>query len=72
LSNESIEVGLSIASKIEDSFDVRVSTLEEFVARQIFSHEKIEDFKKAYKGSDLYICLVLFGGEESEILFIPK
>jgi hypothetical protein len=72
LSKEPLELGLSIALKVENSFDIRISTLEEFVAKQIFVQDKIEDFKQAYKGSDLYLCLAILDGEESEILFLPK
>lgn len=72
LSNEDIELGIALSKEDEGMLRIRISTLEEFVGKQIIDTEKVDEFKKAYKDSDLYLCLAIFTLEENEIIFLPK
>ena len=69
------EIGLPLISDIANgAWFVRISTLEEFVVKQIITGTKIDDFRKLYKKqSDKKFCLFVIQKESTPtFLFLPK
>ncbi len=70
---DSLELGVPIADEGSNpgSWLINVSTLEEFVARQIIVDEKIEDFKAVFKDPRMYFCLFLITSGTANFIFLP-
>jgi len=67
-----LELGLPLIDT--DTLHIRVSTLEEFSARQIIPIEKIEDFKYTYKDPRFHLCFFQFDSIDKKhaFLFRPR
>lgn len=69
----SIELGIPIVEreKVKGNWSVNVSSLEEFVSKQVIQPEHIEDFKRVYKDPGLYFCLFVLSELGAQFIFMP-
>jgi len=64
-----VGIPLVEGGKLPQGWQINASTLEEFVAKQIISAEKIDDFRALYKSKPNELCLFVFGGESQTFVF---
>ncbi|MFN8299212.1 MAG: hypothetical protein U0T75_08915 [Chitinophagales bacterium] len=64
------DVGVPIVNRgdMDISWNFNASHLEEFVAKNIVSPEKVDDFRKTYKNPAEFMCI--FVAEESAMSFV--
>ena len=69
-----VDIGINIVNKETDkaTWSVNASTLEEFVAKQIITLEKLEDFKRLYKSHGDELCLFVLSELGANFIFLPK
>ncbi len=48
-----------------------VSTMEEFVSKNLIQNVKVESFKKAYKDPETHLCLFIIDPSEANFIFVP-
>lgn len=72
LSKEPLEIGVPI-SKSSKSMDwiINISTLEEFVAKQVILSDKVENFKQVYKDPRDFFCLFVHDAGSAQFIFMP-
>lgn len=72
-SQNEIDLGVKIYEKLNESdFNVRISTLEELVSRQVISEEKIADFQQVYKDPAQFFCLLFLSDENDQFVFVGR
>ncbi len=68
-----IELGLPLVEKGEESrWSIHVSTLEEFVGRQIVLADKVDEFREVYKDPSFYFCLFVLSDLGAQFIFLPR
>ncbi|HFA49241.1 MAG TPA: hypothetical protein ENJ95_09515 [Bacteroidetes bacterium] len=69
-----VDIGINIVDReaVTGDWSVNASTLEEFVAKQVLSPEKIDDFKLVYKNHDGELCLFVLSEAGANFVFLPK
>ena len=67
-----MEIGIPIVNKLaSSSWLINISTLEEFVAKQIIQSAKVEEFKSVYKEPTDFFCLFVHDGKQAQFIFMP-
>jgi len=68
-----VELGIPIVEreKVKGNWSVNVSSLEEFVTKQIIQTENVEEFKRVYKDPEAYFCLFVLSELGAQFIFIP-
>ncbi len=68
-----INIGIPIAQKeaAESKWAINISTLEEFVARQLIDNEKIDNFRTLYKAHRNEFCLFVLSDMGATFIFLP-
>ncbi len=68
-----LEVGIVLlqAGELENTFDYRVSFLQEFIDRKLIGEESIELFKENYRNPDEFACLFSLISDFAGFVFIP-
>ncbi len=56
----------------EGLWRVKVSTLEEFVVKNINEASRVDDFRSIYKNPFEFYCLFVFTQEKAKFVFIPR
>jgi len=71
---QTIDIGLKLVDPKNTSgkWSVNVSTLEEFVTRQLIQMDKLEEFKKVYKNPAIHLCLFILSDLGATFVFIPR
>ena len=74
VSKSEMEIGLELAhlSRNAGGWNINLSTLEEFVTKNIIADDKIEDFKKIYKSTASHICIFLNWKNSFTFIFLPR
>lgn len=74
VSNQPIEMGIPLVKKevLAGKRSVNISSLEEFVAKQLILMEKVNDFKKIYKKPEEYLCLFVIEDIGATFVFLPR
>lgn len=69
-----VDIGINIVERglAKGNWSVNASTLEEFVAKQILSTEKIDDFKTLYRSHPGDLCLFVLSELGANFIFLPK
>ncbi len=69
-----VDIGINIVEKGVDkgNWSVNASTLEEFVAKQIITEEKVEDFQSLYRSHHDDLCLFALSELGANFIFLPK
>ena len=72
--NKSIQIGIPLVSsdKMEDGWSIHISTLEEFVAKQLIESNKLESFKNIYKKPSDFLCLFVIEDIGATFVFLPR
>ncbi|MCB0819751.1 MAG: hypothetical protein KDC13_03940 [Bacteroidetes bacterium] len=72
-SEKPVNLGKMIIDKEELAleFSIYASTLEEFVARNLISGEKLNDFRKAFKDPRSFVCIFALLGDDAGFIFSP-
>ena len=52
-------------------WSINISSLEEFVAKQVISSEKLEEFKKVYKSPDDHLCIFVISELGAAFIYLP-
>ncbi len=70
---QELELGVPLVEKNNesDTWSIHMSTLEEFVQRQIISMEKIDSFRDVYRKSKGQLCIFILADVGAKFLFIP-
>ncbi len=71
---EAIEVGISLIdrNKVSGNWSVNLSTLEEFVNKELIEKHKIDSFRTIYKDKNKFICLFVLSELGAQFVFISK
>jgi hypothetical protein len=71
---QEVAIGINVVdkSKVKGNWSVNVSTMEEFVAKQLIAETNVENFKKKYEDPSLYFCLFVLSELGAEFIFIPR
>jgi hypothetical protein len=69
-----VDIGINIVDKgtIAGNWSVNASTLEEFVAKQIITPEKLGDFKAVFKNPEHEFCLFVLSDQGAKFIFLPR
>lgn len=69
-----MDMGIPIVEKdgIQKKWSVNVSSLEEFVTKQIIQPERVENFKEVYKDPEVSLCLFVLSELGANFIFIPR
>lgn len=69
-----MDMGIPIIEKdgIKKKWSVNVSSLEEFVTKQIVQSDKVDEFKKVYKDPEVSLCLFVLSELGASFIFIPR
>ncbi len=72
---EELELGIPIVTTESypgGNWNIHASTLEEFVAKQIISETRIQNFRATYKNPTFYICVFSLSELGAQFIFIPR
>ncbi len=71
---EQIEIGLPIIqrNKVSGNWAINVSTLEEFVTKQIVKTDKVDEFRTVYKDPRQYLCFFVLSELGATFNFLPR
>ena len=69
---DSVEIGILLFEKENpDQWTIHASSLEELVARQVISEEKVENFKQVYKDPKEFACVFVVRKIGATFAFLP-
>lgn len=73
-STSDIELGIELGnpSKHDVPGFLKISSLEEFVSKNIILNDQVEDFIKKYKDNDGSYCFLNVQDKNSNFVFVPK
>ena len=58
--------------KMAGNWSINVSTLEEFVAKQIIETARLDNFKEVFKDPQHYLCLFVLSEAGANFVFLPR
>mgnify|MGYP000273770305 CR=1 FL=1 len=69
-----VDIGIQMVDrdKVSGNWSVNASTLEEFATKQIITSEKVDAFRKVYKGKQNEFCLFVLSELGADFIFLPK
>lgn len=70
---DTIEIGIPLVErgKDDDKWSINVSSLEEFVTKQLIQTSKLDDFKQVYKNPVESHCLFVLSDLGASFIFLP-
>lgn len=70
---EEIQIGIELANrnKVNGNWSVHLSTLEEFVSKNLINDQKLQDFKGTFKNPEFYFCFFVLSELGAEFIFMP-
>lgn len=70
---EDIKIGIPVIDRhtTKANWSVEASTLEEFVAKNLIHHTKLDEFKSTYKNPEQNVCVFLLSSIGAQFLFMP-
>lgn len=71
---EEVSAGIPILEreKTGGKWSIHLSSLEEFVTKNLIETEKIDEFKKVYKDSKKQLCLFVLSELGATFIFLPR
>jgi len=72
---QQLELGIPIVTTKtfpQGQWNIHASSLEEFVAKQIISTEKIQNFRATYKDVKSHVCVFSLSELGAQFVFLPK
>ena len=69
-----MDMGIPIIEKdgVKQKWSVNISSLEEFVTKQIIQPERVDNFKEVYKDPEVSLCLFVLSELGANFIFIPR
>lgn len=73
-SRSKVELGISLIDheKTTALWSINVSSLEEFVAKNIIDTAKVDNFKQTFKDVDNYNCYFIISSIGNQIAYLPS
>lgn len=70
---QELEIGIPLAErgKVAGNWSIHVSSLEEFVSKNIVFPDKIEDFKANYKTPTEHACVFVLSELGAQFIYLP-
>ncbi|MCB0619320.1 MAG: hypothetical protein KDC43_08560 [Saprospiraceae bacterium] len=71
---QSVDIGLPLVDReaVRGKWSVNVSTLEEFVTKQLIAPDRIEPFTTVYKDPADHLCLFVLSELGATFVFLPR
>ena len=72
---QELELGIPIVTTEtfpQGTWNIHASSLEEFVAKQIISTEKIQNFRATYKDVKSFVCVFSLSELGAQFVFLPR
>lgn len=71
---QDLEIGIPMDMTIPlpGDWKIHVSTLEEFVARNLIENEKVDEFRSLYKQHENHVCLFVLSSLGAQFIFFEK
>ncbi len=71
---QEVEIGVKLidAEQSGGLWTIHISTLEEFVSKQIIEEEKVDSFRDVFKSTDHYFCCFVLSELGANFVFIPR
>lgn len=71
---QEVNIGIPLLDKDANKtpWSINVSTLEEFVSKQIVFEEKVDEFRNNYKSQEQYLCVFALSELGAQFIYIPK
>ena len=71
---QEIAVGIHLVNqkKVQGNWSVNLSTMEEFVSKQLIAEENINAFREKYKDPETHFCLFILSELGADFIFIPR
>ena len=71
---QEVELGIQLVDKekVNGNWPMNLSTLEEFVAKNLITELKVNNFKATYKSIENYFCLFTLSELGAQFIFIPR
>lgn len=71
---QEVSMGIPLVDKdtSKGNWSVNVSSLEEFVTKQIVDNQKVDNFRKTYKDPEEFLCLFVLSELGAQFIFIPR
>lgn len=67
----SIDLGVAVPLGEKTKWKMHISTLEEFVKKEVVLEEKIDEFRKVYKNPETHACIFLVSNAGANFIFYP-
>jgi len=70
---DEVNIGILLIEPIQSGshWSFSISTMEEFVSKNLIQEDKVESFQKAYKDPDSHLCLFVIDPSEANFIFVP-
>ena len=74
VAKQPISLGIQLLDRkiTNTNWSINVSSLEEFVSKQLVFDHKAEEFKKTYKDPSEFLCLFVLSDLGAQFMFIPR
>lgn len=71
---QEVSMGIPLVDKDKSkgNWSVNVSSLEEFVTKQLIDNTKVDNFRKTYKAPSEFLCLFVLSELGATFIFIPR
>ena len=66
-----IDLGVRVPLGEETPWKINISTLEEFVKKELVEESKLKEFKEVYKDPATHICIFLISNAGANFIFYP-
>lgn len=69
-----VELGVHLidGGSVYSKWGIRISSLEELVAKKVVRSDRVEDFRKVYKDPEFFFCLLVLTEEGMQFIFMPR
>ncbi|MCH2084303.1 MAG: hypothetical protein MK226_18040 [Saprospiraceae bacterium] len=69
-----VELGVLLmdGGTVYSKWEIRISSLEEMVAKKVMRSDRVEDFRKVYKDPESFFCLLVLQEEGMQFIFMPR
>ena len=71
---QEVDVGIPIVEEVAgmDNWRIHMSSLEEFVTKQLIEMDKVDEFIRIYKEPSTHFCLFVISELGAQFIFIPR
>ena len=71
---QEVALGIPILDRnqAQTNWSINVSSLEEFVKKNLIYEKKVNEFKSSYKDPDTHVCLFVLSDLGAQFVYIPR